>query len=99
MDELAGWRAKFQSTISIQISTKENPRIRELLKISIHDIHTDIDGNGCYNVFMQINISIHDIHTDIDEKEQFKAGHPFISIHDIHTDIDAAMKCSFIRVG
>ena len=61
---------KFQSTISMQISTEETHLFLPLQIISIHDIHADIDIEPFPDVSHR-EISIHDIHADIDSAKMF----------------------------
>jgi len=81
---------KFQSTISIQVSTSWAQMVTKVNRISIHDTHTGIDelqaGNKQRSKSFQSTIPI-----QVSTFKKLKVEHIIvISIHDTHTGIDCS---------
>ena len=80
---------EFQSTISMQISTCDKPVYAGNRRISIHDIHADIDCVQLPDVLPSISFqSTISMQISTDEKNGKYSTYD-ISIHDIHADIDS----------
>ena len=55
----------FQSTSSIRSSTPSRSASRQGMHISIHELHTELDGKVVF-LSQLLTISIHELHTELD---------------------------------